>query len=159
MPDARIRLVVAIIMWVVIGAFAITIGVSSSLIADSWAVVAMTLSPLMIGFLVTLALFAPAVFPWVDAGRLRAMQGQPTEADFPRDAKPKRSLDRAPVDGRLNALLEILTPDERDAFKRELKRRVLEEATVGPDGEIDYGGVPLSQLLDDESSRSRVSRR
>lgn len=158
MSDARIRLIVAIIMWVVIGAFAITIGVSSSLIAEAWAVVAMTLAPLLIGFVVTLALFAPGVFPWMDADRLRAMQGQSSETDFPRDAKLKRAPGRAADDGRLAALMEIMTPDERAAFKRELKRRVLDEATIGADGEIDYGGVPLSQLLDaepDERSRRR----
>ncbi len=80
-----------------------------------------------------------------------ALQGD-AQADS-QASKPKRQ--RAPVDdgGRLDLLMNLLTPDERERLKADLRQRVLENATITEDGEIEYGGLSIYDLLDEDAAR------
>lgn len=151
MIQNRSKSLITVVMWIALAAFMITAVLNANNFQDEWIIIALTAIPVLIGFVVTLGLWSPAVFPWIDAERLRALQGD-AQADS-QASKPKRQ--RAPVDdgGRLDLLMNLLTPDERERLKADLRQRVLENATITEDGEIEYGGLSIYDLLDEDAAR------
>jgi hypothetical protein len=105
---------------------------------------------LIFAFIVTLALWAPFVFPWVGADTLRAIRDEP-EAAAASASKSKRAPDRNRTDDRMDLLLSLMTPEERADFVMELRRRVLEDRPVGDEGEIAGEVVALEKLLRDRA--------
>jgi hypothetical protein len=152
MDDTGSRQRITAIMWVGIAAFMITVVLNGPLFNEQWMVMVLTLVPLVLGFFVTLALWSPAVFPWVSVSQLRAMQRDRVDERPGRDEKPKRSSasSASGPEARARLLLDLMDDHEREQFKQDLKRRALEDAVVGEDGEISYGGVALDDLLDED---------
>ncbi|GEM_PF-4478096 len=154
------KLLATLAIWAAIALIAIVAIANSMFIDDSQVIAVMTVVPLLIGFIVTLAMWAPAVFPWVDANRLRAMNNGQEQAHLESEKRKREaggsSADEA--DARIDMLMRMMTPDEREDFKQTLKERILNDLTVGDDGELKSGGVSLKNLLDDASD-TRHGRR
>lgn len=147
------KLVATLVMWAALTGFMITALAISPDLEEAWIIMPLTLVPLMFGFFVTLALWQPAIFPWIDASRLQSIQ-QTSDERLQSTVKRKRSAGEPLKDDvRLAFLLETMDAEAREAFKTLLKRRLLEEAQVDEEGEITYRGVSLSDLMDDGASR------
>ncbi|GAB4523592.1 MAG: hypothetical protein OHK0046_37460 [Anaerolineae bacterium] len=157
MLERRSKVTATLIMWVALAFFMLGVVGGATDFEEEWIMIPLTMIPLTFGIFVTLAFWAPIVFPWVDAERLRASGEHEPEAT-PAVKRKRDQNTSAPNNQQLEVLLSLMTPDERERFKQELKRRVLEGASVSEDGEIDYGGVSLSDLLDDDTA-SRQARR
>lgn len=62
--------------------------------------------------------------------------------------KPKR---RAASEDRMALLMDLMTEDEREAFKQVLKRQILAERRLTDDGEFVMDSAPLGSLLYEDS--------
>jgi len=152
MLDTRSKLTITVIMWLALVIFMSIVVDNVAAFPEAWTVLPLTLVPLVFGFFVTLALWSPVVFPWIDAERLRTLR---EDQEVPAQTVKRKRGENSGSDQQLNALLGLMSEAERDDFKRELKRRVLENASVGEDGEIEYRGLSLSRLVDDDTSDRR----
>lgn len=151
MLDKTAKLIVTVVMWLALAGLMIAGMINLPALREAWTIIPITVIPLTIGFFVTLALWAPGTLPWVDADRIRAMQGD-SEHETSKRKRDASSADPQ-ADDRLNLLLTMMTPEEREDFLIELRRRVLEDATMGEDGEIHYGRLSMQELLDEEARR------
>jgi hypothetical protein len=158
MLDTRSKLTITVIMWLALVIFMSMVVDNVAAFPEAWTVLPLTLVPLVFGFFVTLALWSPVIFPWIDAERLRTLRD---DRDIPaQSTKRKRDQQHQQPGGQqLDALLSLMSDSEREEFKRALKRRVLENASVGQDGEIEYGGLSLSRLLDEDDPQAGQGRR
>jgi len=158
MLDTRSKLTITVTMWTALVIFMSIVVDNVAAFPEAWTVLPLTLVPLVFGFFVTLALWSPVIFPWIDAERLRALRDE--RAVPAQSAKRKRDQQHQPTGGQqLDALLSLMSDSEREEFRRELKRRVLEDASVGEDGEIEYRGLSLSRLLDEDDLQAGQGRR
>lgn len=155
MIQNRSKHLITVVMWVALAAFMIAVVVNAASFRDEWIVIPLTMIPVLFGFLVTLGLWSPAIFPWIDTERLRALHGD-AQADA-QTSKPKRQQARPQHadDERLGLLMSLLTPDEQERLKADLRRHVLENATVSEDGEIEYRGLSMYDLLEENAAQQR----
>jgi hypothetical protein len=133
--DTFWKMVTTITAWILLAGISITALIVSGDARFSGDVTAVTLMPLIIGFLVTLVV-------WVGGDS----KGQARPADY---EKAKRQPGDANT--KLALLLELMDDDEREAFKETLKRRVLDDMTSG-DGELLADAATLESLLSDQSA-------
>ena len=135
------KTVTTLFMWLMLSAIAI-ISIDTPGGDSAWvAIVAM------------IAAVVGTFFIWVASELIKQEAAEKSQQQAQSYEKAKRGSGSA--GDKLALLLEMMDYDEREAFKETLKRRVLDDASVGNDGEINYEGVSLGALLDDQSRQSR----
>jgi hypothetical protein len=133
------RAVATIVIWAAVTGIIIT-----SFIMGSPSDVAV-IAPLVAALLATLAMWVP--------GQGAAPTASASAASL---EKAKRGQGAARTEeARMRMLLELMDPDEREAFKEILKQQMLRDMA---DGELPYGAQTLESLLDDQDEGKRLRR-
>ena len=135
------RIIATVIMWLVLGIISI---VAITSVSGPWAytnggdLVPLVLGSLFFGLVGTYMIWVrPEMYKYKYA---RTQNGESSE-------KAKR---QGSGNQKMALLMELMDDDEREAFKETLKRRVLDEARIGGDGEITYGDTTLESLFYEE---------
>ena len=135
------RIIATVIMWLVLGTISIVAitnnsGVWNNSMGDD--ILPLVLGSLFFGLVGTYMIWVrPEMYKYKYA---RTQNGEGSE-------KAKR---QGSGSQKMALLLELMDEDEREAFKETLKRRVLDEARIGGDGEITYGDTTLESLFYEE---------
>lgn len=129
------KTIVSVVMWLVLGSISV-VALSDSMFLADWAVVALTLVPIILAMAGTAVIWAPET------------KTEPKRVDV----QPEKAK-RQTGDDRVRMLLELMDTHEREAFKQQLKRQLLNDDgynDMGSDGELP---VNLASLLEEDDDK------
>lgn len=135
------RTIITVVMWLVMGAISF-FALASSVFIEDWAVVVLTLVPLVMAVIGT-------AFVWDVGG---------SADDEAQHSAQSEKAKRQAGDDRVRMLLELMDDDEREALKQQLRAQMLRGdsgSRLGQDGELP---VNFADLLDDDEDKKRVGR-
>lgn len=127
MPNSAARVISTAVMWLICGAIAIAaIFASDGDLGSTMPVIGS----------VMLAATAASFFVW---GGTEALAGSSASQAKPEAESYEKAKRQSSADSRMKLLLEMMSDDERAAFKDGLRRQVLEDMRGSSDGELPTG--------------------
>jgi len=133
------KTIVTIVTWVVLGLVSFAAIAGRVVVQEDWAIVAITLGPMLMAFITTIVLWEKELNP----------KNSQTNTD-----KAKRHATAAPEKDRLAMLLELMDEHERREFLDRLKAQVLDDMRSNDDGELTVNALTLESLLESEQEAS-----